>query len=213
MEKSIESIWKEGFLKSDALVAPKLNDLYNQKSINTIDKLMRMGRMNLVIILFGATVILLGSIYLGTPFSGAILFVQFMWLVIYGKSKADKINNIDKGLSSYQYIIAVDKLLKETIMGYVKIYRFFYPTFFIVLIIGIWSSNYGEVILNKIIEKYPDVYLYHGLPIYFIIGVILIASLMSIFAGKIYKIDLNLVYGHVFKKLDEILMDMEELKR
>ena len=28
MEKSIESIWKEGFLKSDALVAPKLNDLY-----------------------------------------------------------------------------------------------------------------------------------------------------------------------------------------
>ncbi len=27
MEKSIETIWKKGFLKSDALVAPKLNDL------------------------------------------------------------------------------------------------------------------------------------------------------------------------------------------
>ena len=31
MEKSIESIWKQGFLNSDALVAPKLNNLYNQK--------------------------------------------------------------------------------------------------------------------------------------------------------------------------------------
>jgi hypothetical protein len=31
MEKSIENIWKEGFLKNDALVAPTLNNLYNQK--------------------------------------------------------------------------------------------------------------------------------------------------------------------------------------
>jgi len=38
MEKSIETIWKEGFLESDALVAPKLNDLYNQKSIHIVDK-------------------------------------------------------------------------------------------------------------------------------------------------------------------------------
>ena len=38
MEKSIETIWKEGFMKDDALVAPKLNDLYNQKSANIIDK-------------------------------------------------------------------------------------------------------------------------------------------------------------------------------
>ena len=41
MEKSIENIWKEGFLKSDALVAPKLNNLYNKKSIHIIDKFKR----------------------------------------------------------------------------------------------------------------------------------------------------------------------------
>ena len=29
MEKSIETIWKEGFLEKDVLLAPKLNDLYN----------------------------------------------------------------------------------------------------------------------------------------------------------------------------------------
>ena len=34
MDNSIETIWKKGFLNSDALIAPKLNNLYNQKSQN-----------------------------------------------------------------------------------------------------------------------------------------------------------------------------------
>ena len=42
MEKSIETIWREGFLKEDALIVPKLNDLYNQKSQQLIEKLIRM---------------------------------------------------------------------------------------------------------------------------------------------------------------------------
>ena len=68
MEKSIETIWKEGFLKSDALVAPKLNNLYNQKSKHTIDKLMRMGEINLVAIMIGAFSILVGSIFAGAAY-------------------------------------------------------------------------------------------------------------------------------------------------
>lgn len=67
MEKSIESIWKEGFLESDALVAPKLNDLYNQKSKHTIDKFKRMGKMNLHGIMIGAFVILIASFFIGVP--------------------------------------------------------------------------------------------------------------------------------------------------
>ena len=47
MEKSIESIWKEGFLDSNAMVAPKLNNLYNKKSIHIIDKFKRMFKINL----------------------------------------------------------------------------------------------------------------------------------------------------------------------
>ena len=50
MERSIENIWKEGFRKSDALVAPKINNLYNQKSIHIIDKFKRMFKINLIAI-------------------------------------------------------------------------------------------------------------------------------------------------------------------
>ena len=44
MEKSIEDMWKEGFLENNALVAPKVNNLYSQKSRNLIDKIK--DRMN-----------------------------------------------------------------------------------------------------------------------------------------------------------------------
>ena len=58
MEKSIESIWKEGFLKKDALVAPKLNNLYNQKSKHLIDKFQRMYQINRIAIAVFALIVL-----------------------------------------------------------------------------------------------------------------------------------------------------------
>jgi hypothetical protein len=46
MKKSIETIKKEGFLKSDALVAAKLNNLSNQKSIGIVDRFKGMYKTN-----------------------------------------------------------------------------------------------------------------------------------------------------------------------
>ena len=41
MEKSIETIWKNGFIKDQTLIAPRVIDVYNQKSKNSIDELLR----------------------------------------------------------------------------------------------------------------------------------------------------------------------------
>ena len=46
MGKSIETIWKEGFLKNDALLAPKLNNLYNQKSKHLIEKIKKVSKID-----------------------------------------------------------------------------------------------------------------------------------------------------------------------
>ena len=48
MTQSIEKIWQEGFINDKALVAPKLNDLYNQKSKNIVDKFERVFKWNLI---------------------------------------------------------------------------------------------------------------------------------------------------------------------
>jgi len=85
MEKSIENIWKEGFLKSDALVAPKINDLYNQKSIHIIDKFKRMFKINLIAIVAFSFFILIVSFFVGIPLMGSIFFVALTVLVIINK--------------------------------------------------------------------------------------------------------------------------------
>ncbi len=74
MEKSIEDIWKEGFLKSDALVAPKINNLYNQKSIHVIDKFKRMFKINLIAIVAFSFIFLIVSYFVGIPLMGVIYF-------------------------------------------------------------------------------------------------------------------------------------------
>src|SRR5690606_41129096 len=51
MENSIETIWKEGFLHEENLVVPRVNDLYNRKSIHLVDRLKRRLRFNLIMIL------------------------------------------------------------------------------------------------------------------------------------------------------------------
>ena len=48
MEKSIESIWEYGFLKPDALLAPKLNNLYQQKSIDIVEQFKLMYKKNII---------------------------------------------------------------------------------------------------------------------------------------------------------------------
>ena len=76
MEKSIENIWKEGFLKSDALVAPKTNNLYNQKSIHIIDKFKRMFKINLIAIIAFSFIFLIVSFFVGIPITGVISIIE-----------------------------------------------------------------------------------------------------------------------------------------
>ena len=86
------------------------------------------------------------------------------------------------------------------------------------MILGFWFGSVGgnvpgEEFINKLIMDHPDTYLVFGLPLWGIIGIILVVCLLAFFGGRIYKWDLNIVYGRILKKLDEILADMEELRR
>ena len=56
MRKTIEATWREGFLNPDALVAPKVNDLYTRKSRHIVDRIQRMQRINEIAIVIGAPI-------------------------------------------------------------------------------------------------------------------------------------------------------------
>jgi hypothetical protein len=73
MRKTIEATWREGFLNPDALVAPKVNDLYTRKSRHIVDRIQRMQRTNEIAIVIGAPILWVFLSATGIPYTGAII--------------------------------------------------------------------------------------------------------------------------------------------
>jgi len=217
MKKSIETIWKEGFLKSDALVAPKLNDLYSQKSIHLIDKFKRMFKINLYVIVVSSFLLLAASFFTGIPVMGVGFFLILSVIVIVNKRLSNRLGKIDKNVNSYQYLKAFDNWMKEQLSVNRRMAIFYYPLFVLSMILGFWFSSHngnplGEALVNRVILNYPDIYIVFGIPFIGVLGVILVLCILAFFGGQLYKWDVNLIYGRVFKKLDELITDMDELR-
>ena len=217
MEKSIENIWKEGFLKSDALVVPKINNLYNQKSIHVIDKFKRMFKINLIAIVAFSFIFLIVSFFVGIPITGVIFFVTLSVLVFINKKLLNDLEKIDLGVSSYQYLKVFNQWIKKQVAINKKMSRFLYPIIFMSMILGFWFKDaegmpLGERLVGEILFGFPDIYLIFGIPLIGIVIVLLILVLLAFFGGRIYKWDLNIIYGSVFIKLEELMTDIESLR-
>lgn len=217
MEKSIENIWNEGFLKNDALVAPKINNLYTQKSIHIIDKFKRMFRINLIAIVAFSFIFLMASYLVGIPLMGAIFFITLMAVFIINTWLLNDLKKIDKGENSYQYLKAFNLWVKKQVAVNKRMSAFLYPVFFMSIVIGFWfkdieGMHLGEKLVNKIVTVFPDTIIVYGIPLTGIVIVCIILVLLSFLGGRIYLWDLNVVYGRVFKKLDELLTDLEILR-
>jgi len=217
MERSIENIWKEGFQKNDDLTAPKIGNLYNQKSIHIIDKFKRMFRNNLIAIVVGSFVFLIVSWFLHIPVMGVLFFVTLMVLVFINKSLLNELERIDQGQNSYQYLKDFSQWIKKQIAINKRLSAFIYPIFFMSFILGFWFNDaedvyLGERLVKGILHLFPDTYLVFGVPVTGIIIAILIMSVLAYYGGRIYLWDLNIIYGRVLKKLDELLTDLESLR-
>lgn len=208
MEKSIETIWKEGFLAADALVAPKLNNLYTQKSIHIVEKFKRMFRNNLRGIVIGSIIILGLSFVVGIPVMGIMLMLIAGAIVLVNRILQKRLMEIDPNVSSYEYVKSFDHWLKEQIDINAKMARFYYPFIFLSMVLGFWFSDYLPLITRHL----PSIYFVNGIPVFWLLGVLIIMGILYAVGGRLYKWDLQIVYGRVLKKLDEILSDMEKLR-
>ena len=217
MEKSIENIWKEGFLKSDALIAPKINNLYGQKSIHIIDKFTRMFKINLIAIVAFSFGFLIVTFFMGIPITGIIFFVTLTVLVLINKKLFHGLEHISKGDSSYQYLKEFNQWIKKMVAINKKIASYMYPIIFASLILGAWFKDaegmrLGERLVTEVLVGFPDILLIFGIPLIGFVIVLIIMGILAFFSGRIYEWDLNIVYGRVFKKLDELLADIENLR-
>ena len=162
-------------------------------------------------------VFLVVSFFVGIPITGIIFFVTLSALVIINKKLLNGLDKIDKGVSSYQYLKTFNEWIQKQVAINKKMSRFLYPIIFISLILGFWFKDaegmpLGERLVGEILVGFPDVYLIFGVPVIGIVIAVLIIGLLVLFGGRIYKWDLNLVYGRVFKKLKELMTDIESLR-
>jgi hypothetical protein len=212
MTKSIETIWKEGFLKEQTLSAPIVNDLYNRKSQNLVDRLQHMFALNLKALIIGSIIMLAVMSLIGAPFLGLYICCLLTPLVFIANRELKKSVNLDKGLSSYEYLKNFDSWLKSSIKVYSNYYKWFYPLLFAGMATQAVVSKAGGKLIALLLEWLPTEILFLGLPFYLVLTLLILTAVMARYAEAIYQWDLNLVYGRQFTKLNELIDDMEELR-
>jgi len=202
MEKSIETIWKEGFLDEKALIVPKINSIYNQKSIDIVDKFRRMYKINIIGLVIFAAIILPVSIGVKIPYMGIPMFFLFLFIAFFAQKFKNKLDKIDNNLNSYQYLKSFDDWTKDMIQFNTKLSRFLYPYVFLSLFAGFWFGGFGgnipgQDLVNYFLEDNPDMLLVFGTPLFVILGLIFGVAFLAYFGGRIGKWDLNLGYGRI----------------
>lgn len=213
MKNSIEVIWKEGFLNEKSLVAPKINDLYNQKSKDLVDKLERMTKISRVAILIVAIICPIIYYFLGVIWQGVAISILFLLIVWYGKRQGLNVKTLDRGATSLDYLKSFDRRIKDAYLRNERVQRFVYPVFLLIGMSAIWSKWSKSALISKLYQKYPDMIFIGDVPLFAWVIVGIATLLMLYFSRSIYRWDVGLVYGRMFRKLEETIAEMEELKQ
>lgn len=214
MKNSIETIWKEGFLNEKSLVAPRINDLYNQKSKHLIDKMKRMFRVNLIVTVILAVVFPIIHYFLDAIWQGAAASVLLLLTAWYNKRQMNNLKTLDQGASSLDYLKSFDLWLKDVLSRSVRIARVYYTLCFLIAISTMGSAwNKSEELVFETHRKFPDLIFIGNIPLVAIITAGVATLLMFYFSDKIYRWDIRLMYGGIFDKLEETITEMEELKK
>lgn len=212
MRKTIEATWREGFLNSGALVAPRVNDLYTRKSIHIVDRIQRMLRINQIAIVIGAPITWAALSAVGIPYTGAIMCPAWVGLVIVRHLYIAKFEAPDHSLDSYHYLTAFHRWLKDRMARSRRLQRHIYAVTFLAMVIGVGASEPGQQLIRVLVESNPGLRVVYGVPLVLIVGVAVATFVVELFGGVIFDFDVNTVYRSVFRKLDEMVAEMEELR-
>ncbi len=216
MEKSIEKIWNQGFLDEGALVAPKINKLYEAKSINTIDKFRSMYHKNYWFIWLLLIVHGVGSYAFTNIYIAVFMSVLFVPILVLGKKQIKIMDGIDANQSSYQYLVAFNDWLQKMINDFRIVYRFFYPLYFVGLVSILALMDTGEdgehISMVSHILTSKQVFMIAGIPVIWLSVIVFLTAVVAYFSPNLFMVDIRLVYGRLMDKMELMLKEMDELR-
>lgn len=200
MEKSIETIWKEGFLKDNELSTPKLNNLYNQKSQLVLEKIKRAMKIDNKGLIPLAILCIGGFSYTGYFFIGFYLMFLMMGLFFLNRNKIRELEKINIELDNYHYLLAYRTGIKKMVKFYIRLLGFGLP---VVVLPGYWLFFRNTEMYQEFISETE---------MFIVLVILLLTIVISVMGIFIYWITTKMIYGNLLKKLDGILKDMEALK-
>ena len=87
-----------------------------------------------------------------------------------------------------------------------------YAVTFLALAIGIGESAAGQLLIRAIVENVPDVRLVSGVPLVLIVVIVAMTMVVDLCGGVLFDFDVSTTYRNVFRKLDQMVAEMEELR-
>ena len=205
MEKSIEKIWNESFIKEEALIAPKINNLYNQKSKSIISKIKRTYEIDNKGLIPMAIIVAIGM----TLFSEAIIGFYGAFLIVclyfFNNNLLKKFKAIDVTSDNLTYLKKYKSIINIIMKATKKLFVFAIP----LAVLSIFALSFS-IKENSFLSKFIS----SDTSFLKIIAVgLLVAFVVSIIGRIVYTISTKILYAGLISKLDAIIIEMEDLKK
>ncbi len=201
MENSIETIWTKGFLKEEALVAPRVNNLYHKKSSLLIEKLKSTYRTDNKSIIPLAILAVVGFGIAGHLLTGLYVMGLMAGMFFLNRKKLASLEKISIETSSYEYLLEYREMFLKLKSFYTRLLGFGLP---VAGIAGYFLFFWNTPLLHDFLQ----------LGIINILAILLgLAFLLSAIGVMAYRLSLKLIYGRFIQKLEEMITDMEELRK
>ena len=202
MDKSIEEIWSEGFQDEKYLIPPVINDLYNKKSILTVDKLQSVSKKDNWSIIPLSIITLIFFIIKSKLLFGLYISALMLSLFFLNRKKLKFLYTINTSQSCFQYLGKLQEMIKNNVKSTTRLLGIGVPFFgYLGLCIFIFESNME----NFILETYSSKQL--------LIKSIIILMSLSVIGIISFRLANYLVYGRLIKKIDEMIDELNLLKK
>lgn len=202
MDKSIEEIWSKGFQDNKYLIPPVIVDLYNKKSILTVDKLKSASKKDNWSIIPIAIITLIFFIINSKLILGLYVSALMLSMFFLNRKRLKFLNTINTSESCFKYLNKLQKMIKNNMNFYTRLLGIGLPfVAYIGFCIFIFESDQKEYILETYSLKS------------IVTASIVLLMTFSFVGISCYRLTNYLIYGRLIKKIDEMIYELDLLKK
>jgi len=179
MDKSIEQIWKNGFLNEDLLI-PKVKSLYNQKSISMVENIINKFKKQIFLLIPLGILVFIFNIILDNEnaiFWGSISAIPCFGLFLLGKKQLKELKKIDYKSNSYDYLVSIKEHINQIRSFNKKLILTCVPLGLLPMLIYTYFNQQGKTI-GEIFGvdglNYPTISIFLLIPILTLIAVLIL---------------------------------------